>query len=331
MENLLYYPYINLPKSDWSSRLLLYYDTIGSIVPQEFFYSPEDNYDPFMLDLVRNELVIPINPIQVLNNPWEISRPLLEYFDSPEFLRKVKLFLNRRNGRQIENRIYSARIHSEKFDEMIFYELVNRRLAIKGEGRWFYVPPFVANVLMAFLTTVISQKLELQPTSDIMLRNRFSFRQVNYKKDLERKREIILKGLIPFPKEVDLGKLRTFKDKHIDLLKAFKNKVELIALDDHYQEGTQLFNEKLSELMIQRNELSAKMKENKIGNIFFGTICGVLGGIIGFAAASTTGAVIFGLPGLFNAIHSALKIENPNSILDQTGMKYLALIDKQFK
>lgn len=32
MNNLLYYPYINVPKTDWLIRALLYYDNIASIV-----------------------------------------------------------------------------------------------------------------------------------------------------------------------------------------------------------------------------------------------------------------------------------------------------------
>lgn len=78
MSNLLYYPYINVPRTDWTLRTLLYYDNIGSIVPQEYFYDPEHNYDEFMLELVRNQLVTPINPIQVLENPLEITKPFIE-------------------------------------------------------------------------------------------------------------------------------------------------------------------------------------------------------------------------------------------------------------
>ena len=31
MNNLLYYPYINLPNTDWAIRALLYYDNISSV------------------------------------------------------------------------------------------------------------------------------------------------------------------------------------------------------------------------------------------------------------------------------------------------------------
>jgi hypothetical protein len=68
-DKLLYFPYINLPNTDWTVRTLLYYEKVGSIVPDDFFYAPEKNYDPFMLELVKQELVFPINPISQLDNP----------------------------------------------------------------------------------------------------------------------------------------------------------------------------------------------------------------------------------------------------------------------
>ncbi len=90
MDKILYYPYINLPKTDWTLRTLLYYDNVGFIVPQEFFYSPDRNYEPFMLELVRNELVIPIDPLRTLDNPWEVSNPFLEFLQTKEFKLEVK-------------------------------------------------------------------------------------------------------------------------------------------------------------------------------------------------------------------------------------------------
>lgn len=55
MNNLLYYPYINLPNTDWAIRALLYYDNISSIVPTQYFYEPEQ-YEPFMREVIQNEL-----------------------------------------------------------------------------------------------------------------------------------------------------------------------------------------------------------------------------------------------------------------------------------
>lgn len=79
MHNLLYYPYINLPQTDWTIRTLLYYDKIGSIVPQQYYYAPE-RYDPFMREMIANELIDLINPMEVLENPWETFEPFIHYW-----------------------------------------------------------------------------------------------------------------------------------------------------------------------------------------------------------------------------------------------------------
>ena len=81
--NLLYYPYINLPDTEWTIRTLLYYDNVSSIVPTQYFHEPE-RYEPFMREAVQNELITPVNPMNVLDNPWEVSR----MFESVTFMRE---------------------------------------------------------------------------------------------------------------------------------------------------------------------------------------------------------------------------------------------------
>src|SRR5688572_21572421 len=104
MDKILYFPYINLPQSDWTVRTLIYYDKVGSIVPEEYFFNPEESYEPFMLELIREELVVPINPIDVLRNPWQVFDPFLE------FIEKKKVSLKDRSKKFI------AKIHKDKLD-----------------------------------------------------------------------------------------------------------------------------------------------------------------------------------------------------------------------
>ena len=74
MSNLLYYPYINLPNTDWTIRALLYYDNISSIVPTQYFNEPEQ-YEPFMREVIQNELIDPINPMAFPAQFWMLSKP----------------------------------------------------------------------------------------------------------------------------------------------------------------------------------------------------------------------------------------------------------------
>jgi len=341
MDNLLYYPYINVPRTDWTLRTLLYYNQVGSIVPQSYFNEPE-KYDRFMRELVINELVITINPMEVLDRPWEISRPFIDYINSDEFMMRQRRdhFQRGRIGMIHENKFEfnGPRIHVDKFDGEIFYQLEQAGLAKRKDYEWYVVEQKTANDLMSFLASVIGGKLNFLPTTDVQVRN-VAFTNISksvYKTKTKEniRREVILKELIPFPEQIDLMQLKKFKEKHIDLLDRFKNKVELIVLDSKLEEESQLFKETIKDLIYDKEELSAKMNESKFGQLMFGTVCGITGAVIGLAAAGTTGALVgslSALPSFANAIHSAMQIERIENITNQSGMKYLALIDKKIK
>lgn len=327
MSNLLYYPYINVPRTDWTLRTLLYYDNIGSIVPQEYFYDPEQNYEEFMLELVRNGLVTPINPIQVLENPWDATRPFLQLIEDNRgrLSTAQNRFRQGQRGNLHIDKFSNARIHADKFDDNIFYGLEQLGLAERNDGNWYSVELRTANNLMSFLATLISAKTNRLATTDYVrpFYHRNSFAQQ------KQKRETILTSLIPFPQEINLDKLLKFKDKYSTLLEAFRTRVELIVLDPNITEGSPLFHQHLAELLQRKEELSAKMNESKFKKILFGTVCGLIGAYQGLNAASTTGAVIGGLPGFAGAVYSALQIERAENIFDQSGLKYLALADKR--
>lgn len=331
MDNLLYYPYINIPPSNWTGRALLYYDHIGTIVPLRYFHEPK-NYEPFMRELVASELVIPIDPMRSITNPIGIMSPFLDYIKTDNFKLKKRI---RKFEESVSNSNSKSLIHVEKFDGEIFYQLEHAGIAKRQNGRWYEVESETANELMSYLASVLGATLNYLPSTD-NYNKRLSVtgerkREFKVRRNQQLKRELILEKLIPFPELVGLSKLRSFKDKYADLLNAFKNKIELIALDPDIEEGTPIFNEKIKELNLRKEELSKKMNESKLGNIIFGTVCGITAAIIGVATTDSNEAALFGFPGLVHAIYSALKVEEDDKIFDQTGMKYLALVDKQIR
>lgn len=76
-----------------------------------------------------------------------------------------------------------------------------------------------------------------------------------------------------------------------------------------------------------KEELVARMDESRIGDIIMGTVCDVVSAGIWFIADPTIGAI----PSLFSAIYTACQIEKLENITDQTGLKYLALVDKTMR
>jgi hypothetical protein len=329
MNDILYYPYINIPRTDWALRTLLYYDTISSIVPREYFDNPQANFDPFMLKLVQAELVIPLDPMRSLKRPSEFSEVFRNHIQKYETSFRKKAQTREDRGVRLNNQKFSSvNLHGEKFDSEILYSLQNLGLAEHQHGNWYTVERSVANLLMKSLAAVLSKDLEMLPTTDQIEISAF----MSQKSEIVKKRNTILKELIPFPEQIDFQKLRTFKDKHRDLLNDFKIEIELITLDQNIKQDSERFKEIIRKLNSQKEELSAKMNESQFGNIIFGTVCGLISAGQGFVATGNnlTG-LLTGLPGFATAVHSASKIERAENVFDQTGLKYLALMDKKIR
>lgn len=329
MNDILYYPYINVPRTDWTLRTLLYYDTIGSIVPREFINDPRNNFDPFMLELVHAELVKPLDPMFSLENPSEFSRNFRNHIEKHE-LSFRKRAQNKVYKTSIINqqKFSGINIHGEKFDGEIFYSLEQLGLAERNYGNWYKVEKSVANLLMKSLAAVLAKDLKMLPTTDQIEIPAF----LSQKTEVIKKRNTILEKLIPFPENIDYNKLREFKDNHRELLIAFKNRIELITLDANIKQGTEYFEEVLKELHLRKEELAAKMNESQVGNIIFGTVCGLISAGQGFTSTGNTlTGLLSAFPGFATATYSALKIEKPENIFDQTGLKYLAIMDKRIR
>lgn len=328
MNDILYYPYINVPRTDWALRTLLYYDTIGSIVPREFIDDPENNFDPYMLELVRSELVKPLDPMFSLKQPREFSTTFLNHIQKHESSFRKRAQHNVKSAMINQQKFSGINIHGEKFDDEIFYSLENLGLAQRQYGNWYKVEKSVANLLMKSLAAVLAKDLKMLPTTDQVEVPAF----LSQRTEVVKKRNTILEKLIPFPEDVDYNRLREFKDNHRDLLVSFKNRVEIIALDSNIKQGTEHFDEVLKELHIRKEELAAKMNESQVGNIIFGTVCGLISAGQGFASTGNTlTGLLSAFPGFATATHSALKIEKAENIFDQTGLKYLALMDKRIR
>lgn len=319
MRNILYYPCINLPNTDWTIRALLYYDRIGSIVPTRYWEEPEC-FEPFMREVVRNELIEPMDPMAYLEHPMEISEKICEYLKRNENIIK---------RRKLSLRKEESRLHIDKFNPEVLEELTRMGLAERRAEVWYNVERKTANELMMLLASVVASKVDYLPATDEM---DYGFSALYIQKGglelrmRQCRRDLILKNLIPYPKQVDLTRLRRFKERYFDLLNVFSNKVEQLVFNPNIEHDSRLFELKLEDMKNAKDELYARMNENHIGNIVFGTICGSISAAIGFLSDP-----VGGIPGLLNTIYSSCKIERPENVIDQTGLKYLALVDKRLR
>jgi len=329
--NLLYFPYINLPKSEWTILSLIYYDTVSSIVPDEYFHNPEENYEPYMLELIRENLVIPLNPMHALENPYALVEPFINFVDRPNYniQQKCKRF-KKEHSTINASKVTPSTINGQKFNSQLLFLLEDRGLARRSNGYWYEVESFTAGYLMSYLSNILAKKLDLLPATDGQLRPGLSRIYHNYRigNTIDNRREKVLNGVIPYPLELNLSKLIRLKDKYGSLLLHFKNVVEQIALDSRY-DNEQLLNEKIIELNFHKDEISARISENRYGPIVYGTVFGLAGAVYGYAQTNSWAGAIGGFPGFANAVYSALKIEDPINEYDKTGMKYLSIIESK--
>ena len=325
MNQILYYPYINLPRTDWTVRTLLYYENVGSIVPEEYFYNPKENYDPFMLNLVRSNLVIPINPVESISQPGRFANEFLKYATNNRE-RFIK-YSTTKYGRINQQKFPWASINQQKFQGEIFVELERMGLAERQGGNIYFVHQNVANHLMKFLATVVGKELQMLPTTD-QITNRVFHAS---KRKATSKRRTLLENLIPFPEEIDINKIRKFKDKNRELLRFFKNQTEQLVLNENIIEGTEQFKLQLEEINFYKNEIAAKLNEKKFGRIFFGGIFGMIGSFQGIQEDNALSAFIGGFPGFASAVYGSLDYFRENDIRNDRGLQYIALIDKNLR
>jgi len=76
--NALYFPYISLPKEEWTIKTLLYWDKLSSIVPMDHIDAPEQ-LTPFMRKLVSNDLVDQVFPGPLLHKVESFEQSFIRF------------------------------------------------------------------------------------------------------------------------------------------------------------------------------------------------------------------------------------------------------------
>ena len=72
---VLYFPYIDVPRSAWLIRMLLYWDTVGVIMPYQFVEEPEELTE-FTRDLLKAGLLAQVIPGWYIGDIPKFSKAL---------------------------------------------------------------------------------------------------------------------------------------------------------------------------------------------------------------------------------------------------------------
>lgn len=324
---VVYYPYIRIPQTSWATRVLLYWDQVGSIVPSHYIERPE-KLGTYMQGLVREGLVTQLIPGHLL---WKLPR----FKDA---------FVNHVD--QMPKRVPKGKrpwplIHMEKLQE-IGEELCERGLAWKDtrykHSPWYEVEPKTAAEFMAYLASVLGQLSERKKFYPITNRRAaFSlFIPERAPRRLPQVREIVLRRILPAPAGVlEPARLADFKSKYQRELLRFRmeveNKVSELAIIKNDKDRNYRLNVVVNNMRESIEELTSRMREQrKWPRINFTNLCALgAGGIQVWQAvrdqdlkAGLTGAAL----GLAPVVYEALR-GSPIPLEDKP-LAYASLIDR---
>lgn len=256
--NLLYYPAINIPKTEWLKSALLYWDEVSSIVPSDDNGNLLIQLDKDIEYLMDIEVFRPIRPETLIlgRDNWEqledFQNEFKEIVEGTKFQARLQRHSTVFNSPVHPDKINDStvsRIHSNKTSGGIFEFLENKGLARREDGyEWMQFEPNVAFLYMSLLAKYLAD-IDKEHTSigtDNEIYENFNFQKV-YKTKGFPVASLALKNVLPVPKnEVSIKQIIKFKEKRKDNLLNF--------------------NQKLSEFqkVVANSESHAEFKENVI-------------------------------------------------------------------
>jgi Family of unknown function (DUF6236) len=286
-DSALYFPYIEVPEDVSVLRVLLYWDTLGAIIPDGIRRT-----GTWTEELVEAELVKPIRPGRYVSSSIVI-RDLEEILDAtlagppaaPFFIHKEK----------------TNRDVVELLDERGLVASSSPPVSHRGlySDDWIAVEGNAAALYMAYLALRISQKHKraMEPVTDqaCYFEVVSGVGTLSTVASLDHLRGAVLRGVLPAPNElVSLKKLVKFKEANRPLLQALRREVEGHVVTCA-KEGDPELRRRLAEgfsadLAERAEEVRRRMDESQWPTAQ-GVVCGLLEGSPGLAAGVATKSV----------------------------------------
>jgi hypothetical protein len=342
----LYFPYMRLPQDSWFSRVLLYWDKVGTIVPYEVGRRPEV-LGTYTAELIKADFVIPISPQEYVPDFDRFRQGFVEVIDSdgPLIQRLQRnegealvgpadvdavttMFLSQRSPsiwavKDPQPRGMSL-IHVEKMGLALADELENRGLAqparFYGRESWYLVEERTASLFMAYLALVLGHvdRLGMDPITDS--RASLTALGVPTRRSATRFGESgtiqleVLDGILPAPAAaVPLDELKKFKHDNRILLSEFRERIvdEVLAITSDPDEAARTQRIRFLHQRLQREikEVSDRMHSRRWPRIVLGGFCGAAAATVPVGVAAATAnplPLVLAVPGLVHAVYIAV-------------------------
>jgi hypothetical protein len=146
MQGSLYFPFIGVPPTAWWTRVMLYWDSVGTIVPHAYIRNPE-LHDPYTLELIRAGLLLQVLPDDAGSSLGSHFGKYLELLSDQEIDRRRRDFAAG----------HTTRVHYDKWLTYIGGLVEVQRLGLAAaahsaySGDWISVETSTAGEFMAAL------------------------------------------------------------------------------------------------------------------------------------------------------------------------------------
>ena len=326
-DRALYFPYINVPDRAWFTRVLLYWDEVGSIVPSDFISRP-DELSSHMRTLVQEGLVRQVIPAQYVHAAPAFEETFLQFLDAHDGLRQSSP-PTPPSGR-------CMRIHMQKLGDLP-EELVRRGIARRGNDAWYEVESEVGKHFMAYLAGVIGQmeRPNYVPVTEEKV-NLAAFGlppSTGVEQSLASLRVLILDDLLPAPVEPpSASALRSFKERFGAQLTRFRARLEteltgLATLPAGEARELRIRNVR-RQLREEVDEIQSRLRERRWGRIVFGRLCAVVGAAVPALQSAVSGDMLTGVAAvtsLAGAVYVAAHGTEARAAVLERPLAYAAL------
>ena len=99
-DNAIYFPYISVPYDAWLVRILLYWDKVCSVVPEDHLQDP-GRLEPVMRDLVSAVLVEQLVPVKYAGEIEGLVEPFHAYVKKDSRRARAKNLLSERPAHEV--------------------------------------------------------------------------------------------------------------------------------------------------------------------------------------------------------------------------------------
>lgn len=281
-DRVLYFPHIRVPETPWFTRMLLYWDQVGSIIPSEYIHEPE-RLGEHTRRLIESELVRQVIPGMYVWSVPNFEEAFLDFLESDH----ISLDERRRDFTNSE----ASLVHAEKLAGLP-RQLEEIGVAQHRYRDWFYIENRTAEDFMSYLAAVLGQieEVESQPATD---RRRGLSRlhpsvldEGGTLDQIEGLRIQVLENILPAPQhQLDPDSILSFKSKHHGLLRSFRVRVEreLVALAGIEDQAlrARAMEVFMQEIEDQKMLVARKMSESGIPNLVFSKFCGLVAAVPG--------------------------------------------------